>query len=237
VTGGVTALGLAAALALAAPSATGAQTAAQGHQAQGHQAQGHHTKVTVIADHLSNPRGLAPAPGGGLYLAEAGSGGKVCIAGGEQGTTCLGKTGSFDLVTRHGVKRIVTGLISGSGEGGVAAEGPVSVSRGPDGTFYGQFGLNTHVVPPKGTIPAKLRAAALAELGHLVRVSPHHSVKVVSNVGDQDWAWTNARVNLAPKSFPDSNPNAVLSSHGRWYVADAGANARPDHRAGLRLRP
>jgi len=234
VTGGVTALGLAAALALAAPSATGAQTAAQGHQAQGHQAQGHHTKVTVIADHLSNPRGLAPAPGGGLYLAEAGSGGKVCIAGGEQGTTCLGKTGSFDLVTRHGVKRIVTGLISGSGEGGVAAEGPVSVSRGPDGTFYGQFGLNTHVVPPKGTIPAKLRAAALAELGHLVRVSPHHSVKVVSNVGDQDWAWTNARVNLAPKSFPDSNPNAVLSSHGRWYVADAGANALAEvHRNGV----
>ena len=228
-TGGVTALGLAAALALAAPSATGAQTAAQGHQAQGH-----HTKVTVIADHLSNPRGLAPAPGGGLYLAEAGSGGKVCIAGGEQGTTCLGKTGSFDLVTRHGVKRIVTGLISGSGEGGVAAEGPVSVSRGPDGTFYGQFGLNTHVVPPKGTIPAKLRAAALAELGHLVRVSPHHSVKVVSNVGDQDWAWTNARVNLAPKSFPDSNPNAVLSSHGRWYVADAGANALAEvHRNGV----
>ena len=176
---GVTALGLATAVGLAAPSAAGAQT------------QGHHQKVTVIADHLNNPRGLAPAPGGGLYLAEAGRGGKVCVAGGEQGTTCLGLTGSFDLVTKHGVKRLVTGLISGSGEGGVAAEGPVSVSRGPDGTFYGQFGLNTHVVPPKGAIPGYLRAAALAELGRLVRVSPHHGVKVVSNVGDQDWAWTN----------------------------------------------
>ena len=222
VTGGVTALGLATALALAAPSAAGAQ------------AHGQHKKVTVIADHLSNPRGLAPAPGGGLYLAEAGRGGQVCVAGGEQGTTCLGKTGSFDLVTKHGVKRIVTGLISGSGEGGVAAEGPVSVSRGPDGTFYGQFAGNTHIVPPKGAIPAKLRAAALAELGRLVRVSPHHSIKVVSNVGDQDWAWTNARVKLAPRSFPDSNPNAVLYSHGRWYVADAGANALAEvHRNGV----
>ena len=146
VTGGVTALGLATALALAAPSAAGAQT------------QGHQNKVTVIADHLNNPRGLAPAPGGGLYLAEAGRGGKACAGGGEEGTTCAGKTGSFDLVTKHGVKRIVTGLISVSGEGGVAAEGPVSVSRGPDGTFYGLFGLNTHEVPPKGAIPANLRA-------------------------------------------------------------------------------
>jgi len=222
VTGGVTALGLATVLGLAAPSAAGAQT------------QGHHQKVTVVADHLNNPRGLAPAPGGGLYLAEAGRGGKVCMAGGEQGTTCAGKTGSFDLVTRHGVKRIVTGLISASGEGGVAAEGPVSVSAGPRGTFYGQFGLNTHIVPPKGTIPAKLRAAALAELGRLVQVAPYHSVKYVSNVGDQDWAWTNTHRNLAPKSFPDANPNAVLYSHGHRYVVDAGANTLVEvHRNGV----
>jgi len=221
VTGGVTALGLATAVSLAAPSAAGAQ------------AQGHYNKVTVVADHLNNPRGLAPAPGGGLYLAEAGRGGKACVDGGEEGKTCFGKTGSFDLVTKHGVKRIVTGLISGSGEGGVAAEGAVSVSRGPDGAFYGQFAGNTHLVPPKGTIPAELRAAALAELGRLVRVS-HHSVRVVSNVGDQDWAWTSTRVKLAPKSFPDANPNAVLYSRGHWYVADAGANALAEvHRNGV----
>src|SRR6516165_1934038 len=146
-----TAVGVAAALGVIAAPTAGAQP------------RGHDGTFVVVADHLNNPRGLAPAPGGGLYLAEAGRGGKVCMGGGEQGTTCVGKTGSFDLVTRHGVKRIVTGLISASGEGGVAAEGPVSVSAGPRGTFYGQFGLNTHVVPPKGTIPATLRAAALAE--------------------------------------------------------------------------
>jgi hypothetical protein len=48
VTGAVTALGLATKLGLATPSAAGAQT------------QGHHNKVTVIASHLNNPRGLAP---------------------------------------------------------------------------------------------------------------------------------------------------------------------------------
>lgn len=80
--------------------------------------------VQGVADHLNNPRGLPPAPGGGLYLAEAGSGGGVCVAGGEQGQTCVGLTASFDLVTSHGVKCIVTGLLSGSGAGGIAAEGP-----------------------------------------------------------------------------------------------------------------
>lgn len=214
--GGVIALGLAVTLSLVTPSAAGAQTP------------DHNEGFAIIADHLNNPRGLSPAPGGGLYLAEAGSGGKVCVSGGEHGDTCIGRTGSFDLVTSHGVKRIVTGLISASGPGGVAAEGPVSVSRGPDGTLYGLFGLNSHEVPPKGAIPAKLRAAALAQLGRLVRVAPHHSIRYVSDVGDQDWTWTSTRVNLAPKDFPDANPNAVLYSHGHRYVVDAGANILVD---------
>jgi len=207
--GGVTALGLAATLGLVTPSAAGAQTGG----------------FTVVASHLNNPRGLSPAPGGGLYLAEAGSGGKVCVSGGEQGQTCIGKTGSFDLVTRHGVQRLVTGLLSGSGPGGVAAEGPASVSAGAYGTIYGLFGLNTHEVPPAGAIPSRLRAAALAELGRLVQVTPYRSL---SDVGDQDWTWTSTRVKLAPKDFPDANPNAVLYSHGHVYVVDAGANILVD---------
>ena len=214
--GGLAVLGLAATLAVTTPSAVGAQT------------RGHHEEFKVVADHLNNPRGLSPAPGGGLYLAEAGSGGDVCVAGGEQGQTCVGLTGSFDLVTSHGVKRIVTGLLSGSGQGGIAAEGPVSVSRGPGGTFYGQFGLNSHEVPPAGAIPANLRAAALTELGHLVLAAPHSSVRDASDVGDQDWTWTSTRVNLAPKDFPDANPNSVLYSGGHRYVVDAGANILVD---------
>ena len=214
--GGITCLGLAATLGLVTPSAAGAQMG------------GHSERFTVIASHLNTPRGLSPAPGGGLYLAEAGSGGKACVSGGEQGTTCIGKTGSFDLVSRNGVKRLVTGLISGSGPGGVAAEGPVSVSAGPYGTIYGQFGLNTHVVPPKAAIPPGLRATALAELGRLVKVTPYHSIRSLSNVGDQDWTWTSTRVKLAPNDFPDANPNAVLYSHGHVYVADAGANILVD---------
>src|SRR5215469_5443993 len=113
--GAATVIGPLAAVGIATAPAAGAQT------------RGHPGTFRVVADHLNNPRGLAPAPGGGLYLAEAGRGGKTCISGGEMGTLCLGLTGSFDLVTRHGVKRLVTELFSGSGKGGVGAEGPVSV--------------------------------------------------------------------------------------------------------------
>src|SRR5262249_15123897 len=162
--------------------------------------------------------------GGGLCVAEAGSGGATCLPGGEQGTTCLGLTGSFDLVTGHGVKRLVTGLISGSGEGGVAAEGPVSVSADGFGQLYGLFGLSSHEVPPPGAIPWSLRSAALDQLGHLVKVRGWGPMRDVSDVGDQDYAWTTTRINLAPKDFPDANPNNVLASRGPRYVVDAGSN-------------
>ena len=185
---------------------------------------GHQTAFAVVADHLNNPRALSPAPGGGLYLAEAGSGGDVCVPGGPEGEVCLGLTGSFDRVSTSGVERIVTGLISGAGAGGVAAEGPVAVSGGPDGKFYGQFGLNSHEVPPAGAIPADLRDAALAQIGHLWLAKPSGSMRNVSDVGGQDWTWTSTRINLAPNDFPDANPNAVLYSGGHRYVVDAGAN-------------
>ncbi|WP_370095673.1 ScyD/ScyE family protein [Streptacidiphilus sp. MAP12-20] len=178
-----------------------------------------------MADHLGNPRGLSAGPDGSLYLAEAGSGGTVCVPGGLSGTTCVGLTGSFDQVSDSGtVRRVVTHLISASGPGGIAAEGPVSVSHGPDDTFFGLFGESSHVVPPKGAIPNNLRRAGLAQLGHLVLVKHNGSVKDLSDVGDQDWTWTSARVNLAPHDFPDANPNAVLFSRGRVFVADAGSN-------------
>jgi hypothetical protein len=207
-----TAVGVVAALGVMAAPTAGAQ------------ARGHDDTFAVVADHLNNPRGLSPAPGGGLYLAEAGRGGKTCISGGPEGETCPGLTGSFDLITKGHVKRLVTGLISASGAGGTAAEGPVSVSRGPRGAFYGLFGLNTHAVPPKGVIPDNVRNKALAQLGRLWLIKPGARVKTVSNVGDQDWAWSNRHRDLAPNDFPDANPNAVLFSHGSRYVADAGAN-------------
>src|SRR4030095_903005 len=67
-------------------------------------AAGHTETFTVVADHLNNPRGLSPAPHGGLYLAEAGAGGDVCVAAGPGGETCIRLTGAFGWV-RTGIVR------------------------------------------------------------------------------------------------------------------------------------
>ena len=209
----VIAVGLIGALGVAAAPAAGARTERP------------QTGFTVIANHLNNPRGLSPAPGGGFYLAEAGSGGSRCLKGGPEGTICLGLTGSLDEVDPNGqVERIVGGLISASSPGGSAAEGPVSVSAAPNGAFLALFGLNTTQVPPKGAIPAALRNAALAQFGHLWRVAHSGRVLASANVGIQDWTWSLHHKSLAPKDFPDSNPNTVLYTGGDIYIADAGTN-------------
>jgi hypothetical protein len=92
--------------------------------------------------------------------------------------------------------------------------------------------VSSHEVPPPGAIPYNLRAAALDQLGHLVQVKPYRPLRDVSDVGDQDYAWTVTRTKLAPKDFPDANPNNVLASYGHRYVVDAGANLQ--HRPGRR---
>ena len=110
------AAGLIAALGVVAAPAAGAHT------------HGNQQTVTVIASHLNNPRGLSPAPGGGLYLAEAGAGGSSCVPGGPEGTTCVGLTGSLDLVSHGGVQRLITGLISSSGPPGTQELPPAPAS-------------------------------------------------------------------------------------------------------------
>jgi hypothetical protein len=172
--------------------------------------------VTVVASHLNNPRGLSAA-GGKLYLAEAGRGGSTYCLGGS----CVGLTGSIDQVGNGGVTRLVTGLISISSPGGVAAVGMDAVSAS-GGVVYGQFGTNTFGIPPSG-LPTFLLQAAHKDLGQFGQAW-NGSFVDKAGVGDHDYIWASAHVNLNPQQFPDSNPNGVLVTGGQMFVADAGAN-------------
>jgi hypothetical protein len=177
--------------------------------------------MTVVASHLNNPRGLSASDDGKLYLAEAGRGStNHCLTDPTGATTCVGQTGSIDLVGGHGVTRLVTGLISIAGQGGVGAEGMVAVSAS-GGALYGQFGANTSGIPPSG-LPTYLLQAAHRDLGQFGRVRGASFVDR-AGVGDFDFIWANAHTNLNPQ-FPDSNPNGVLVTGGKRFVADAGAN-------------
>src|SRR5688500_17484342 len=69
--------------------------------------------VTTVATGFDNPRGLAFAPDGTLYVAEAGRGGSgPCFTGPESGEVCFGTTGAVSMVRQGRKIPVLTGLPS-----------------------------------------------------------------------------------------------------------------------------
>jgi len=77
------------------------------------------SKMSVVAWHLSNPRGLAFA-NGKVYVAQGGRANDAnCLTDPGGNTTCAGLTGSIGVVKKGGgVDILVSGLISVGGPGG-----------------------------------------------------------------------------------------------------------------------
>jgi DNA-binding beta-propeller fold protein YncE len=173
--------------------------------------------TTTIASGLANPRGIAFAPNGALYVAENGKGGPgPCIPSPPNPSIdrCYGETGALtQILPDGGLKRILTGLPSlalpdGTAEGGIA-----------DVSF---FGMTAFVTMGLGGDPKPVRAALGGKaslFGKLLRVTPAGKYQVVSDV-----AALEARLNPSGGAI-DSNPQGALALPGRTIVADAGANA------------
>ncbi len=179
--------------------------------------------VTVVAQHLDNPRGLAFNARGELYIAEAGHGGNVCLGDGPEGPQCAGLTSGMSRLANGQVSKVVDHLISLASPDGTGAEGLVGVST-QGNNVYGQIGLNTSGIPPQAP-PGEVIDAAKAQLGKTIAIDRHDgSWKAWAATGDADYAWTNDHKNLQPDQFPDANPNALATRGGTQYVADAGAN-------------
>jgi DNA-binding beta-propeller fold protein YncE len=155
---------------------------------------------TVVLGGLQSPRGLTFGPGGRLYVAQAGNGGT------SGKITEIRRPWSKHFKTRD----VVTGLIS----------------VGDEGEFVGVDGISAH---GNGGIYAIMALSNEAtgfpsELGHLFKLSSGGQIRDIANVGDFDFEWTKAHIDLAPRDFPDANPYAVLALPDKLYVADAGAN-------------
>ena len=154
---------------------------------------------TVVAGGLSSPRGLTFAPGGRLYVAQAGSG---------------GATGKITEIrnawtSEPRVRDVITGL----------------PSEGADGEFVGVDGLSALGNGNIRAIMAESEAAGGPPLfGHLLEFNPAGHWRDVANVGNYNYAWTGEHLDLAYGDFPDSNPYGVLAVPGGSYVANAGAN-------------
>jgi sugar lactone lactonase YvrE len=181
--------------------------------------------VTVVADGLNNPRGLA-FQDGHLWVAEAGAGGSECVPtpGGQSDPTCFGLTGSIDRIDGGTVKRVFTGLGSSAGSSGAFASGPNGIATSGD-RLYAVLGDSDFTVP-QGLSP-ELTATLFDQAGHLMRGSTgdgDSGLAALSNVGAFDYAWSNQHKSLVPAQFPDANPYGVLADGSHVFVADAASN-------------
>jgi hypothetical protein len=170
----------------------------------------------TVASGLANPRGLAFAPNGDLYVAESGSGGSGnCTFSPPNPTVnrCYGETGAISRIRPEGgFDRVVTGFPSLGLPDGTAEGGPVDISF---------LGMAATVTLSWGGNPA-LRAA-LGPKGHMfgtvAQVTPSGVVKTLADVAAHEAAQN-------PAGGPiDSNPYNTLTLPGLRIVADAGANA------------
>lgn len=168
----------------------------------------------VVASGLSNPRGIAFAPDGGLYVAEAGRGGPgPCIPSASQPVQrCYGETGALTrILPQGGYERVLTGLPSLAFPNGTVEGGPVDVS------FHGMAAYLTlgWAGNPSGRTSVGHKAGLL---GKLLRVTPGGSYQVVADLAGHEAS------DNPDGGAVDSNPYRSLAQPGRRITADAGAN-------------
>ena len=163
----------------------------------GGMAQAYADGFTVVIGGLQSPRGLTFAPGGRLYVAEAGG-----SAGHESAIDEV-----VNWATDHATLRtVVSGLPSTAENVGVDG-----ISALGNGDIY--------------AIIAESEESDGPGFGHLIKVNTAGKMRDVANVGSVNYAFTAAHPELDPDSqFPDANPYGVLALPGHIYVVDAGAN-------------
>jgi hypothetical protein len=163
---------------------------------------------------LDNPRGLAFAPNGALYVAEAGRGGEGPCFPGPEGTVCFGTSGAVTEIRNGAQRRVLSGLPStGAEEDGSSAIGPSDVSFQGMGGMYVTVGL--------GADPAKREELPeLSGMAKLVRAQLSQGAwKTTADIGDYE-----AEANPDGAQV-DTNPNSVLAGPSGQLVVDAGGNA------------
>jgi sugar lactone lactonase YvrE len=173
--------------------------------------------VSVVAQGLDNPRGLAFGPQGELYVAEAGRGGSApCVKDPSgDGSSCYGATGAITRIQQGKQTRIATGLPSLAGkEGGgpTFATGPVAVSVDKQGSLFAVIGLGGN---PKDR--AKLGDAG-PNFGQLVKIDPSGTWRNVADISAHEGTHN------PDGGEVDTNPYALVTTPDGHLVVDAGGN-------------
>src|SRR5436305_2567319 len=144
-------------------------------------------QVTPVATGLNNPRGLAFGPGGVLYVGEAGLGAGNGAGGVGLGAGFAGSIGEIRALSSSNpsFQRTITGLASNADSGGVT---------GPDGVSPLGNG-DIHIIMSESTLKIlqddpNANPAIANEFGKLLKSSQSGQWKVVADVGDFNYQWS-----------------------------------------------
>ena len=190
-------------------------------------------KVEKIAGDLDNPRHVAVAKDGDVWVAEAGTGApaaesKSCFNSAE-GAACTGESGAITRINRWGQKRVVTGLASFANATGNSAIGPHGIFADGNDVYFTNGGPtapwrgddDTQTVLRNPTLVSEERVSRY--YGTLRKVVPWGKGHV--KIADP---WRFEKRNNPDEQVGnfriDSNPVDVWADHGRFFIADAGGN-------------
>ncbi len=170
---------------------------------------------TVVMTGLHNPRGIAFAPDGALYVAESG---------------CSGNTSDCAIPPNPSdQERVATEFpsLSAAAQGGGNAIGPTDISPVQTGTVYQLY----TTIGLQGD-PAFRTLADIGPLfAQLAHIPPSTIFPYAQGPGifTADWLIAdigNYEAQQNPDGGPfDTNPYGLLSLTGAWIVADAGGNS------------
>jgi hypothetical protein len=184
--------------------------------------------LEVVASGLNNPRGMNFGPEGGLYVAEAGTGGAgPCIINSNNQLVCYGESGSITRITLGDVPtqtRVVTGLPSmaaapGTTNAGAAALGPHDVDFQGRGNGFVTIGAALDPDRRFNDAAHPEFASVGGNVGRLVRFQPNGN-----------WSFEEDLSAFEGTDNPDnggvdSNPFGLLALPGRQIFTDAGGNS------------
>lgn len=173
--------------------------------------------ITEVMSGLVTPRGLAFGPDGGLYVAEAGSGGGgpgVVLGNGSAAT--FGATSGLSRLLDGVQSRVLSGLPSIATSTGLDAGGLQDIAFDSGGQAYGLFSFGSDAAQRNSNL-----GAAGAALGTIAKL-PLNGIGTLEPIADV------AAHELASNpagGASDSNPfGFALTPSGSFLVADAGAN-------------
>lgn len=181
----------------------------------------------VIATGLLNPRGVAIANDGSIYVAESGAGGSkmvTALSEGEEADVCVGQTGAVTRIWKGQQTRLArfasyasavldaagNSTCKGAGEG---ATGPSDVAVNGLGNLTVVMGLGGNA-----DTRATMESTGFKGFGTLQSLLPNGKTSVLADV-------TAHEVRYNPDDGEvDSNPYGVAIVGGDRLVADAGGN-------------